>query len=896
MSHKPDDSILNLTKKQKIAFEHMRDGKNVLITGPAGVGKTSVIKMFQHLYGKNKKIAITSTTGVSAITIGGTTLHSYLGIGLGNGSVSSLTEKIKKNPYLRKKWNELHVLIIDEVSMLTPVLFDKLEEIARNVRCGHLRRVLKNNDNEPPFGGIQLILSGDFLQLPTVQGDDFVFEAKSWSKCIDHVINLTKIVRQQNKLFKQVLNDLRIGKMTKRARKLLKRRHNAKLETESGIKPTRIYTTNANVDLINEEELDKLDKDDINFFQYDMKIELLKFIKNRDYVIEKYRKNCIAQVSLQLCVGAQVMLLHNLDLDEGLANGSRGIVIDFIDNKPQVKFLNGQIRVIDFHIWDFEENNQKLIRIKQMPLRLAWSITCHKCVTGNTIIPTQKGLIKISELSPNNQKNNSLYDIKHGVLGKNGTNNAIKIYKGVPEITYTIVTKRGHTITGSHRHPILVNNNEWVTLPNIKKGDTVWLRNNFECFGDKISTKSFKFPTNSMVLYNIPKFIDSKLCYLIGLLLGDGCYSSHKQVIEFCSHKSENRIISLFQKYTKDCFGKSCKIYNQNNKSTLKLLISSSIIRKFFLWCGLKRVTSESKVIPWSVLQNTRECQISCLKGLFDTDGDVNNLIHYTTVSKQLALDIVNVLLNIGIKSAFCELNGESRKSLRQVYRVQISGYDAHKFAKTVGFESKKKHAKLQKLFGVYKFKTPKMDSGGIPNGHIIIKNIKKSLNMFCIEKNIPILSWRHPIKDIARLSRLFNRIEIQKCKLNYYSFRYICDTINKYFTDIKYIDTTAYELYTNHIYFDKVKSVYIDETKQVLYDIEVPVDHTFIGNGIVNHNSQSITLDFAEVDLSNVFEYGQAYVALSRVRSPEGLSIVGLDYDAFRAHPKAKEFYKKYT
>lgn len=365
-----------LTTKQKEAFDYMVQGKNIFLTGPGGSGKSAVIHLFKKTFNNIKTIAITSTTGISATMIGGTTLHSYLGIGLGTGSVEELTNKIIKNSKIYQRWLKLDVLIIDEISMLSPKLFDKIENIARNVR--------KIKDNRlKPFGGIQLVLSGDFLQLPVVDdSDSFVFDAECWNKCVEHVVELTKIMRQKDKEFQEVLNEIRIGEVSKRGRKLLESRIGVKLKNELGILPTRIHTTNAAVDQINERELNKLGEE--NFFQYDMEIYFFEFIKNREQSIEKYRKNILVPDTLYLCVGAQVMLLCNLDLDNGMANGSRGVVVGFSDDLPVVRFLNGKECVINYWQWEIEEGRKKQIRITQIPLKLAYAITSHKS-QGSTL-------------------------------------------------------------------------------------------------------------------------------------------------------------------------------------------------------------------------------------------------------------------------------------------------------------------------------------------------------------------------------------------------------------------------------------------------------------------------------------------------------------------------------
>lgn len=364
---------IKLTPQQAEAFDLMANGQSVFLTGPAGVGKSNLIKMFRDEYSTHKYIAITSTTGISAILLGGTTLHSYLGIGLGTGSTGALTTKILKKPYLRKKWKQLDTLIIDEVSMLDPELFDKLEAIARAVRY-----------DERPFGGIQLILSGDFAQLPVVGSDNFVFESKQWDACIKHVFYLTTIMRQTDVDFQKCLNEARMGKFSPESKQLLTSCLNRKLVNDYGIKPTKLFSTNAEVDFVNKQELDTLadtlEGEDAEFRQYDLEMEVYSSVRpaQRQYIIEKYRKNCIATAELRLCKWAQVMLLHNLDLDKGLCNGSRGVVVDFLEDMPVVKFLNGEQRVIDYHIWEYEEGDRKLLSITQIPLKLAWAVTIHK--------------------------------------------------------------------------------------------------------------------------------------------------------------------------------------------------------------------------------------------------------------------------------------------------------------------------------------------------------------------------------------------------------------------------------------------------------------------------------------------------------------------------------------
>lgn len=358
----------NLSNKQKEALNKIIKGYNVFLTGMGGTGKSMIIKIFYKEYKEHKNIGITSTTGTSAILIGGTTLHSFLGIGLGKDSVENLYLKIKKKSFMFKRWCQLDTLIIDEISMLSPKLFDKLELLARKLRYSEL-----------PFGGIQLVLTGDFCQLPCVGAEnEFCFEAKSWNDCIKYPIYLTEIFRQSDDIFQSCLNEVRIGKMSENTINILKSRVNKKLLNEDGILPTKIYSLNIDVDKENQKELDKLclNNSNLNFFEYELEVNILK--KNLKFVDEKIKKNCIAPQILQVCVGAQVMLLYNIDLEIGLANGSRGVITRFEDDLPVVKFMNGIETLINYQEWIIEESGEKILSITQIPLKVAYAITIHR--------------------------------------------------------------------------------------------------------------------------------------------------------------------------------------------------------------------------------------------------------------------------------------------------------------------------------------------------------------------------------------------------------------------------------------------------------------------------------------------------------------------------------------
>jgi len=316
-------------------------------------------------------------TGCAALLLGkgAKTLHSWAGIGLGKESVDIILAKLKKSFKAKKGWQSADTLIIDEVSMMTPDLFDKLDLIGKSI----LR-------SEKPFGGIQVILVGDMYQLPPVNKENpstfFVFESPTWRHVIKDAVVLRTIHRQSDPVFLQILEEARAGRLSRESIKILESRNTGewkKLE----IKPTLLFTKRADVDQINISQLQKCEGEDQIFRARTNKTQ--KFLTSHsiqqvtDYAIEKMDKSGAYVPELTLRKGAQVMLLTNKYIDFGLVNGSRGVIEGFgggLANYPLVKFRNGEVLTIDPHTWASEEIDG--LERQQIPLRLAYAITIHK--------------------------------------------------------------------------------------------------------------------------------------------------------------------------------------------------------------------------------------------------------------------------------------------------------------------------------------------------------------------------------------------------------------------------------------------------------------------------------------------------------------------------------------
>jgi len=367
---------IEFTEKQNKALEYLKEGKNIFLTGPGGSGKSFIIKYYVNWFNLHKeneysKIHITSTTGLSSILIDGITIHRYAGIGIGIKDVDFYYNKIIKNRILKNRWLNTNTLIIDEISMLDPELFDKLDLIARKVR--------KNNN---PFGGIQIVLSGDFLQLPPVKSNFFCFEAVSWNH-IDHTIYFDKIIRQNDVKLQNVLNNIRLGIINDEVKEILNSCLDRELDNGDGIVPTLLFSKKDMVYQYNQKELNILiNEENKEYYNYESKYEFSKEVKNEYKDMFKDLINSHYQVddNLTFSLFSQVMLGINIP-DLNLANGSRGIVVDFTRNTefpyPVVQFLDGQKIIIKPNEYILEEGNS-IIRKIQIPLILSWAITIHK--------------------------------------------------------------------------------------------------------------------------------------------------------------------------------------------------------------------------------------------------------------------------------------------------------------------------------------------------------------------------------------------------------------------------------------------------------------------------------------------------------------------------------------
>lgn len=328
--------------KQGIALEIMLSGESVLLTGSAGAGKTFVLNQFIRIAkSEGKHVSVTATTGLAATHLGGTTIHSWSGIGISDELLHGYNEKMSKSR--REIIEKTEVLIIDEISMLHDYRLDMIDEVCRTVRkC------------DKPFGGIQIIMSGDFFQLPPInrgnsRAGGFVVNSKVWHELDPVICYLEEQYRQDDEALLDILNSMRSGKLRRNhAEKLLERIDSDETSDEL---MTELHTVNVDVDRLNDARLDLLEGDELFYTQ--------TTTGGKNY-IESLQRSVLAPATLRLKKGALVMAVKN-NPNKKFVNGSLGVVIDFESSTeyPIVEFKNGKIVTMLPDTWELRDGDKK---------------------------------------------------------------------------------------------------------------------------------------------------------------------------------------------------------------------------------------------------------------------------------------------------------------------------------------------------------------------------------------------------------------------------------------------------------------------------------------------------------------------------------------------------------
>lgn len=379
--------------KQLRVLQLVDDGENVFMTGGGGTGKSFVIaEVVRRAQQRGVRVDVTASTGAAAEQIQGVTLHSVVGLGIAAAPVELLISQVMTKESTVDRIRKLQLLIVDEVSMLAPDYFDKVDAVFRRVR----------ENIDAPFGGVQMLLVGDFYQLPpvvpvrgqkrnvrgtAVHAPEFAFETQAWKHAIkpQNIIELTKIFRQASDTsFVEVLQRVRKGQHTAADVALLKTRMcSSHVDSAAQCNDMlQLMTTNDDLDVFNADKLRGVDGAVITFTA--IKDGAGWTERNPNFVSEVEKR--VPSV-LNLKCGAKVMLLKNVDPAKKLVNGAQGTVVGFVPSRkeanagrqaPVVRFKNGMQAPIDYESYVLSDRNDEPYYYRQVPLKLAWAVTIHK--------------------------------------------------------------------------------------------------------------------------------------------------------------------------------------------------------------------------------------------------------------------------------------------------------------------------------------------------------------------------------------------------------------------------------------------------------------------------------------------------------------------------------------
>jgi ATP-dependent DNA helicase PIF1 len=400
-------NVADLSVEQRIAYQKFIRGANIFITGPGGAGKTRLIKyLVQFAKSIKKRIQVCALTGCASILLGcnARTLHSWSGIKLAKDTKEKVIDSVLRNKHQVATWKKTDCLILDEVSMLSQKIFEIIEEIARRARR-----------NPAPFGGMQVIFTGDFYQLPPVgthgetNSDAFCFESPTWNAVFrrENHVELKTLFRQTDPTYIKILQEVREGKISETSISTLEQRVKCayKAEDHGGCVPTKLFPLRAKTDYVNATMFARLAEEEhvysvIQKTDCVLRMDTGKELKSaelsecmrltakeREYEMSMLASNSPCVHTLRLKKGAAVMCSINLDVPNGICNGSQGIVDGFVktstgEGLPVVRFANGIIKTIALHYWQSED--YPMLAIGQYPLCLAWALTIHK-IQGATL-------------------------------------------------------------------------------------------------------------------------------------------------------------------------------------------------------------------------------------------------------------------------------------------------------------------------------------------------------------------------------------------------------------------------------------------------------------------------------------------------------------------------------
>jgi hypothetical protein len=794
---------------EALIWRALNAGCHIIISGKAGAGKSNLLQRFVgHLKTAGVKFELTAPTGIAAFNIGGETIHRRLGLGLAADDAVKLFQMISKNPrkYM-KTWKFLtntDILIIDEISMVHADFFNKLEYLFRKAR-----------KNEQPFGGLRLMVVGDFTQLGPIsdrRNDDqhharYVLETEVWQRMQFSRIFLDRSYRQNSGAFLDLLNEVRQGHLSAQGKRTLLSRLNVDLDlsttvtfdrsiqqansednTEAIVKsirmePLTVYPYKVQVERCNKQRLDELverDKVEVHRFYPALRVAKKEHVTLLDpadlergnYLLgsegRKQVEDYFPLFQIILAVGAQVMMRCNRHLDVGIANGTPGIVVNVAPDFVSVLFVvNGKFmqKPIDVTRAEFSASVGKTAEIimTQFPLTLAWASTVHKCVAGDSWLFTGEGMTQIQDVA----SEDGWHEDKTTLATREQEVEVTSAVYRAPEsqLSVIITTRAGFRLEGSLEHAILVQSKsqptpDWSLMSFLKEGDMAAMR----CGMKLASTDYVPIPLEMRHLFHSP-VVTEDLGYMIGWLCTNESFGFD------LSLPVSNELLQpvLFKRWT------SASTVSPNEDKESFQLPTSTDLDAFWDWVGVR-----DHVIPAVILESPLSVQSAFLRALVDHDGYLHTSMHLWSVSTRFLQQVQMLLLNHGVIS-----------SITDNYTLNVDSEEmAYLRSATMGTDC------------------------DVPEQ----------------EPPVERTWWTDEIVSIAQ----------GKCRM---------------------------------------------------FDLTVPGSHSYVSNGFVSHNCQGLTLERVRIDGSSMFEQGQLYVALSRVRELEHLSLISFKESSLLANASTVEF-----
>ena len=374
------NNVIQLSTEQKFAFQQFQKGNNLFITGPGGTGKTQLIKhIVDYMINKNMNHKVCAMTGCAAVLLkcGASTLHSWSGIKLAKGETQKILNSVLRNKKALESWRSVRVLIVDEISMMSQKIFELCDLIGKHVR-----------KNDKPFGGIQIIFTGDFFQLPPVGDKDgnqnssnFCFQSKNWFRTfqLENHIQLKTIFRQNDPTYIDILMQIRRGELHEKNIQILKQYIRRPEKDENGYVPTKLFAVRSKTDFVNSSMYSKIEDEEIVYNGID-KTDCALWLESdkpfdtetrrlcqmlscddKTQLLTQFKTNANISQNVALKKGALVMCTYNVDVKMCICNGSQGVIIDFIQSSkheckiPVVAFNNGIRCAIDYQFYQSEE-------------------------------------------------------------------------------------------------------------------------------------------------------------------------------------------------------------------------------------------------------------------------------------------------------------------------------------------------------------------------------------------------------------------------------------------------------------------------------------------------------------------------------------------------------------